>query len=308
MNAQGNTPILVTGAHRSGSTWVGEVLAKSPGLAYMHEPFNPIYPFPRGVNLDKWYLYVGAHNHDAYYPYFAKLFSWKYQGISRIAGVNSLFRAKMWAKYQAIYGLGRIKGARPVVKDPIAFFSAPWLHAQFGMPVVLLIRHPAAFVHSLRRKDWNFPFDHLLGQKELMDGPLAHWAAQISDFSAIRRELLEQACLLWNILYGTALRYRGLHPSWFYLRHEDLSMDPLGQFGDLFNALGLRLDRHVERYLRESSDPANPGGTTGNEERKKRNSAQNSKYWKERMGQGEVEKVKRLTEQVWKHYYDETDW
>lgn len=308
INAQGNAPILVTGAHRSGSTWVGQVLARASGLGYMHEPFNPIYPFPRPVAIDKWYLYIDAHNQDTYYPYFERLLRWDYQGMGRLAGVNSLFRAKMWAKYQAIFGLMRLRGARPVVKDPIAFFSASWLHARFGMPVVILVRHPAAFVHSLRRKDWNFPFEHLLVQKELMDGPLANWAEQIAEYAASRHDLLEQACLLWNILYDRAQRYREEYGSWHFLRHEDLSTDPRGQFGTLFQALGLDLDTRVGRYLDASSGPGNPSGTTGSEERKKRNSAQSSKYWKERMGQADVEKVKRLTEQVWPRYYTETEW
>ena len=36
-------PILVTGAHRSGTTWVGKMLALAPGVAYVHEPFNPLH-------------------------------------------------------------------------------------------------------------------------------------------------------------------------------------------------------------------------------------------------------------------------
>jgi len=35
-------PILVTGSHRSGTTWAGRVLAFSPTpLGYIWEPFNP---------------------------------------------------------------------------------------------------------------------------------------------------------------------------------------------------------------------------------------------------------------------------
>ena len=34
-------PILVTGAHRSGTTWAGKMLVLAPGVAYLHEPFSP---------------------------------------------------------------------------------------------------------------------------------------------------------------------------------------------------------------------------------------------------------------------------
>jgi LPS sulfotransferase NodH len=33
-------PILVTGSHRSGSTWVGTMLATSPSVGYVQEPFS----------------------------------------------------------------------------------------------------------------------------------------------------------------------------------------------------------------------------------------------------------------------------
>jgi hypothetical protein len=38
VNAQ--SPILVTGAHRTGTTWVGKMLAASPQVAYISEPLN----------------------------------------------------------------------------------------------------------------------------------------------------------------------------------------------------------------------------------------------------------------------------
>ncbi len=41
-------------------------------------------------------------------------------------------------------------GARPLLKDPIAVLSAPWLERTFGMQVVFSVRHPAAFAASLK--------------------------------------------------------------------------------------------------------------------------------------------------------------
>ena len=33
--------VLVTGSHRSGTTWVGKILAEAPETCYLHEPFKP---------------------------------------------------------------------------------------------------------------------------------------------------------------------------------------------------------------------------------------------------------------------------
>ena len=52
-------PILVTGAHRSGTTWVGSMLALSPRIGLIHEPFSPITP--PGVSsapFDRFFRYV----------------------------------------------------------------------------------------------------------------------------------------------------------------------------------------------------------------------------------------------------------
>jgi hypothetical protein len=38
--------VLVTGAHRSGTTGVGRTLAHHPSLVYVHEPFNVSTPNP----------------------------------------------------------------------------------------------------------------------------------------------------------------------------------------------------------------------------------------------------------------------
>jgi hypothetical protein len=34
--------ILVTGSHRSGSTWAEQILAIAPNTGYIHEPFNNV--------------------------------------------------------------------------------------------------------------------------------------------------------------------------------------------------------------------------------------------------------------------------
>jgi hypothetical protein len=32
--------ILISGSHRSGSTWTGKVISQSNSVRYVHEPFN----------------------------------------------------------------------------------------------------------------------------------------------------------------------------------------------------------------------------------------------------------------------------
>jgi len=60
-------PILVTGAHRSGTTWVGKMLALPPGVAYVHEPFSP--RTPKGLSpagFEHYFTVVTSENEGRY--------------------------------------------------------------------------------------------------------------------------------------------------------------------------------------------------------------------------------------------------
>ncbi|MBI1184020.1 hypothetical protein GC194_07105 [bacterium] len=299
-------PVLVTGSHRSGSTWVGQVLSQVPHLGYMHEPLNPIYPTPRKSPIDIWYLYISAHNHAQYHAFFEKTLQWNYQALGRLGGVNNLFKAKMWLKYLRIFNQN--KGTTPLMKDPIALFSAPWLAQNFNMQVVVLIRHPAAFVYSLVRKDWKFPFGHLWQQKELIHDYLGDYAPQIEAFSKEEKPIVEQACLVWRLFYHTVRQYMLKFPDWQYIKHEDLSLEPTEKFKNLFEQLNLEYSPQVAEFVKNSSDSDNPGGTTGSEEQMQRNSKANISYWKNKLSTEEIERIKELTSDIWPHFYTPDDW
>src|SRR5690554_6211432 len=49
-------PLLITGIHNSGSTWIGKILADSRQLQYIHEPFN-LKQYPNSP-LIYWYQYI----------------------------------------------------------------------------------------------------------------------------------------------------------------------------------------------------------------------------------------------------------
>ncbi|MGB0430388.1 MAG: sulfotransferase [Bacteroidia bacterium] len=306
MIQQPKNPILVSGAHRSGSTWVGQVLSRANGLGYMHEPLNPIYPTPNKSPIHTWYFYISAHNHDRYYNFIKNTLNWNYQSGARFGGINNKYKAMMWLKYNHIFL--KNKGTTPLVKDPIAFFSAPWLYEQFNAQVIMLIRHPAAFVYSLKRKDWQFPFKHLLKQDALLHDWLKNFEGEIVEFSKNQKDIIEQACLVWRIIYATLKQYQQQYKQWIYLKHEDISANPLNEFETLFKQLSLDFDNKVKEYIVSSSSASNPKGTNADEEQLKRDSSSNIKYWKNKMSADEINRIRELTQDVWPLYYDETSW
>jgi len=54
-------PVLVTGSMRSGTTFVGNVLAASDRLFYLHEPLNPVWGI---ASNNRWFLYVRDANDE----------------------------------------------------------------------------------------------------------------------------------------------------------------------------------------------------------------------------------------------------
>ncbi|NIW45632.1 MAG: sulfotransferase family protein, partial [Gammaproteobacteria bacterium] len=60
-------PILVTGVHRSGTTWVGKMIAASPQVTYISEPLNMHHrPGVMRAPVDHWYQYICEDNQDEY--------------------------------------------------------------------------------------------------------------------------------------------------------------------------------------------------------------------------------------------------
>ncbi|MFO7950790.1 MAG: hypothetical protein R6U36_10530 [Candidatus Fermentibacteraceae bacterium] len=67
-----------------------------------------------------------------------------------------------------IAGLILLKKA-PLFKDPIALMSAEWVADRFDARVVISVRHPAAYVNSVRRLDWRTPVEDFTEQPRLLE-------------------------------------------------------------------------------------------------------------------------------------------
>lgn len=305
---ESSKPILVTGTHRSGSTWVGKVLSKASGYGYMHEPFNPIYPSTKQAPISKWFLHLDQNSSSGYHKYFESILGWNYLPFERVGGINNHLKLKLWVKYSIIYALNSLLRRNVLIKDPIAFFSAPWMHNNFDCDVCIVVRHPAAFYYSLKRKNWYFPFEDLSSQKILMENYLADFKDEIFHFAKHKQPLLNQACLFWNIINHTTARYKNDFPNWKIVLHEQLSEDPKKEFHELFRSLNLKFTRKVEEYLEKVSSESNSSVVKGEKELMKRNSKENIKYWKEFLSIKEIDTIRELTSDFWPLFYSDKDW
>ena len=83
-------PILVTGTHRSGTTWVGKMLAADSSTAYISEPLNVLHrPGVLRAKVDHWYQYICEENEHEYLPAFNELLEFDYHLWAEIRSIRS---------------------------------------------------------------------------------------------------------------------------------------------------------------------------------------------------------------------------
>lgn len=303
--------ILVTGAHRSGSTWVGRMLAHSNEVQYIHEPFN--LKCRKGIcqaKFNHWYSYVDddVENNTDIYAALSDTLNFRYAFGAELGEVKTTRDIGRAVRDSLKMSRGRFFQLRPLMKDPLALFSSEWLSHKFNMDVVILIRHPAAFVSSLKVKGWSFPFSHFLNQPILIERYLYPFKDEIYEYSVREKDLISQAILLWKITHYVILRYRERYPDWLYLRHEDLSRNPLDDFSDLYCQLDLKLTTKIKDRIQASSGKSNPKETSHNIHNVNRDSAANIWNWKTRLSRDEIQKIYEGVGDIGKSFYGDIDW
>jgi hypothetical protein len=303
-------PILVTGAHRSGTGWVGQMIAAtpSPPVAYLWEPFSRLHrPGVLAVDIPYWFPYVNAENAGSLESAVADMLAFRYRALAELGSVRSPKDLARLGRDWSDFVRWRRAGCRPLLKDPIALFSACWLAETFDMDVLVLIRHPAAFVKSLTQRGLTHPFDHFLQQPVLMRDFLEPYADEIRAFSADPKPVLDQAILLWNILHSTILRYRESRPDWQFRRLEDIALDPIGQFREIYQWLALTLDATTERTIAAHSDPSNPAEVDDPAD-PRRDSRASIATWRKLLTPAEIARIRTAVEPISKEFYTDADW
>ena len=306
--ATNRRPILVTGSHRSGTTWVGKMIASSGAVGYIHEPFNPglRISWCPGV-FDRWFQYVGDDNERFYTSALERVVEHRFPvraNLRRARDAREQFRTVRLCGNAIRH---RMTDARVLIKDPIAFFSAEWLAKKFDAMVIVMLRHPAAFAASIKAKKWNFDFANFLNQTPLMERHLSSFSAKIEQYATRAPDIVEQAILLWNCIHATIHTYQRKHENWFFLYHETLASDPENQFSKLLPSLGLDYTGRVEREIRTSTAEGNQIEPSPGKELR-RNSRGLIQSWKYRLTEEEILRIRKGTEQIAPLFYQDSSW
>lgn len=309
-----NKPILVTGSHRSGTSWAGKIISLAPEVQQIWEPFNlyncGIFKYISNENEDFYYKYIlDIINFScfSYYHYYCIFIEPTQVSNDLYIQINLII--KRIIKRNLKLFVWHLLKIRMLLKDPIAVFSAEWLSLRFNMDVVVLIRHPAAFVSSLKRLEWSYPFSTFLEQPLLMQKYLYPFEAEIHDYAKNEKDLVDQGILLWKLIYSVVSIYQRKHSQWCFIRHEDISIDPIEEFKSLFCKLNLRFTDKVIKEINYYCDVENPAeAPEGKAHALRRNSKANIWNWKTRLSPSEITKIRKNLSDISDRFYSDQDW
>ena len=243
-------PILVTGAIRSGTTWVGETVGRSPALEYIWEPFNPLVrAWP---HADVPHFFTGPYDAQPLVDDIATaLVSLRSRGRPLGHPESTAREVRRRLRFAA----ARRAHRTALLKDPLAVLLARHLEDRFGFRVVLTVRHPAGFVASCLRLGWDYDFENLLAQPLLMER-LKPWREEMEATVGRRGPMLDRVTLLWRVIHG-ALAAGDLAPAAPYLvSYEEAVEDPSATFRALFDHLGLVVPPGLEAAAAAGADPS----------------------------------------------------
>jgi Sulfotransferase family len=305
-----SSPILVTGSHRSGTTWVGRTIARAPGIGYLDEPLRPNHrPGVFAADVPYWFPYIAEGTDGDIVRDVRRTLAFRYGYRRELGALRTPRDAARFVRDAARFGRRRLRGDRPLWKDPLAILSVPWLAGTFGMDVVVMIRHPAAFASSLKRMGWTHDFSDFTAQPHLVDDLVPELAEQIGAYAARPPDVVDQAVLLWVIIHSVIARYRVTHPEWIYLRHEDVSRSPEAEFRRVFDRLDVEFTAPVERYIMQTTSASNPADApSGVAHQLRRDSAANVETWRARLEPDEIRRVRAGTEQLAAQFYPGDTW
>ncbi|MBG6217297.1 hypothetical protein IWX75_001752 [Arthrobacter sp. CAN_A6] len=211
--------ILVTGAPRSGTTWLARELARSGGTALAgREPMNPRgSQYGLGGTLTGW---TALHSPS---PRQERLLRSAYQG--RNLFVYSRYGHRQWA--------APLPWTRMIMKDPFAMLSIPAIIATTGALPVLIYRHPGAVLTSYRRMGWTPDLAEVRNiSPSLRPPPVDPGGA-------------EAMAVFWSFLYERALADLADHPGALIVSHEELSVGGPQALQKLAGMCGLKRTRRV---------------------------------------------------------------
>ncbi|MBE9100641.1 sulfotransferase [Vacuolonema iberomarrocanum] len=312
-------PILITGTHRSGTTWIGDVLNQIPAIFQVNEPFSPRtcekYPGRSTAHFKYWYTHINHVNEDLFFKSINSSVSLSFSFSEQLfkSSNSSFINWKFSVKEALRWKRAQLLQKRVLFKDPIALLSVEWLIKTFNFCTVCLIRHPAAFVASMKRLNIYFDFGQLLHQENLLDACIGQDI--VDNYTLLSEQLkssniIENAAWAWRILNSVVPTYCDQFDDRFRLyRYEDIAADPQNEFPRIFSYIDLAFSKFVGDYIQTISGEQNIESSNRRSwDFTARNSKQIIHSWKQQLTPHEIGLIKDIVSPLSDQFYSSDDW
>ncbi len=296
---------MITGVPRSGSTILANVLALSPTIGYVEEPFNT----HAGM--------IGTD--DRFFPYIYKgsKFQKRYDAIldDILAGrahykenqlqpptsnpLRVIYRHLFTNRYEIRYQLDahdpRVK--QFVLKDPTASLSSQHFINHPNLSIIYTLRHPCGVVASHQRLGWvGTPIQDFLNDPKLFKlmtpAVQAVKGKQLSEIDGI--------AWYWRAVNELILHVARSHPDTPIVEHEAFSQDPEGITKQLYKRFDIPFTQAVETKLKAMTSTDNPTDPTNNDIHVlKRNSRENIHRWKKHISKADEAHIMKICGQTY---------
>lgn len=303
MNDSRHRIIVVTGAPRSGTTAVGQMLALGRGVGTLHEPLNYLVGLR---DIDRYFEIPGTGSCSV-----DKFDTW----IRRIRALDLAYKPGVFPKETGLRRvLKRLAGGRArnsyrqcrltpflntiIWKDPFACFAADLLTEFYKTDVLVTLRNPWAVAGSFKRMRWAFDLDDLterLGAKGLVRSNLA------GDVWRRRQESAVNGAILWHLIYSTLAEWATDNPRLRFVNLDDIVDAPRATYAELYRALGLpwsdRIARKIESQYAQQADNALPAASKAHDSNRDLRAI--NTYWQRLLDPDEAEVITALNGDVW---------
>lgn len=284
--------ILVTGAPRTATTPVGNMLGTAQNTVSLYEPLGPT-----GLKrFETWFPMKGEAGAEDLSVLFDDLRRFK------TGGLKSQQRGKSFSLKRAILGSRTIHSYRKaklsfgvenvIWKDPHAIFMAADVAAA-DIPVVLTIRRAKAHASSYRRLGWVSKAAELYPRWKQRFGACDIIEAHLSEAS----DSVVSAALLWRMCYLPLVRAEVVDRL-NLVSPDDLAVDERGCYTALFDKLGLTATDKTEQLLSEKKSESRSRPSDNTTHDWGRSVAAVNSYWRDLLTEDDIRKTDAITADV----------
>ena len=262
--------VLVVGTPRSGTTWVGEALGRTPGACYVHEPDNHRHaPFALRAKRGLGAFPLLERDTTPPAPYVV-LWTAAFGGAVPTAAAGGPLAQRLQPRVpeadayvagsprpsRATLAAWRARPPAPpsppphavVVKSVNAMLSLDWLVSRWQPAVLLVERHPLNVLASWLAME--FDETAALGPRVLAHAR-ARWGVRPPDAGTPRVKRLA-----WGIgCLTAAVREAGERIPSVRIEHERLCEDPVLRLADVAQRLGLPWSDDAAAWVEASNRP-----------------------------------------------------